>query len=211
MLVLKNIEKVIFGSIILCTAILTVTANGDLWEAVGWLEEFEDTDDETPEQEEFENKEGLIKLFTLTSISIISIVGSLILKNYWKTDIDEPSLKALTVFGFQIYGIILVFIAGMTYMDRLYSPWLGFGVMAIVSIIGLFSMIKSRQTVSYQTMEEKTICSECSSTLLPGYQICPSCGKNISSSCRQCGASIKAGFNHCPMCAIPLHKMEEKR
>ena len=67
--------------------------NGDLWEVMGWLEEFDDNGLDEAEQDEFENKEGLIKLFTLTSISIIAIVGSLGLKNYWKTDIDEPSLK----------------------------------------------------------------------------------------------------------------------
>ena len=75
MLILKNVEKVIFGSIILCTAILTITANGDLWEVMGWLEDYEE---ETPEEEEIENEEALIKLFTLTTISIASIIGSLI-------------------------------------------------------------------------------------------------------------------------------------
>jgi RNA polymerase subunit RPABC4/transcription elongation factor Spt4 len=210
MLVLKKIEKVLFGSIILCTAILTVTANGDLWETMGWLEEYDEYYEED-KLEAFENKEGLIKLFTLTSLAIFSIVGSLILKSYWKIDIDDPSLKALTVIGLQIYGIVLVLISGMTYMDRLYSPWLGFGAIAIVSTIGLFSMIRSKQTTFSQIAEtmEKT-CSNCSSSLLPGYQLCPSCGINVSPNCRQCGASVRVSFNVCPMCATPLHKEESR-
>ncbi|MHA1911309.1 MAG: zinc ribbon domain-containing protein [Candidatus Kariarchaeaceae archaeon] len=206
MLILKKIEKAIFGSIIICTAILTITANGDLWEVMGWLEEFDDNGLDEAKLDEFENKEGLIKLFTLTSISIIAIVGSLGLKNYWKTDIDEPSLKALTIFGLQIYGIVLIVISGMTYMDRLYSAWLGFGVMAIVSVIGLFVMTKSRETASLPIETEESSCPNCSYSILPGYQICPSCGTNVSANCRQCGAPVKASFNLCPMCANPLQK-----
>ncbi|MCG3218722.1 MAG: zinc ribbon domain-containing protein [Candidatus Heimdallarchaeota archaeon] len=210
MLILKKIEIAIFGSIILCAAILTITANADLWEVMGWLE-FEDTGYEpTEEEEDFLNKEGLIKLFTLTSISIIAIVGSLGLKNYWETDIDEPSLKALTIFGLQIYGIVLIMISGMQYTDRLYSAWLGFGSITVVSMIGLYIMIKSRQTTSQTAKTIEIRCHKCSFSILPGYQVCPNCGINASANCRQCGATVKESFNLCPMCATPLQQKEAK-
>lgn len=120
-------------------------------------------------------------------------------------DLSPDDRIALSVVGIVFIFVIALFavIAVLVYKDAKklgMNAWM-WTLVAVYAPNGVGIII---YLVFRYNEKRKKRCPKCSYVLGGEFEVCPSCGHNISSKCSECGKIVEEEWKVCPYCRTPL-------